>query len=156
MKFKVAAESRRLPPLLRETTLKCQERNTKAKNKRFQLLHDKKQKQKKPKNVWPDEPEKVQQKMCQREPQERWKPTSLQNSEWFWAAGPLSLSNVNMWGQIILCCETLSWMHLGTSSCIHVPIATIKNISRQCQMLPEGQIFLVENYCSILLTSNIY
>lgn len=67
------------------------------------------------------------------------------------------LSTVNMWGQIILCCEKLSWIHMGTSSCIHVPIvATIKNVSRQCQMLPEGQTFLVENYSSTLLTPNVY
>lgn len=113
---------------------------------------------KKKKIVWPgDEPEKLRQKMCQGEPRERWKPTSLQNSGRFCAAGFLSLSTVNMWGQIILCCEKLSWIHMGTSSCIHVPIvATIKNISRQCQMLPGGQTFLVENYSFTLLTPNVY
>ena len=77
---------------------------------------------KKKKKVWPGgEPEKVQEKLYQKEPQERWKPTSLQNSGQFCAAGFLSLSTVNMWGQIILCCEKLSWMQMGTSSCIHVP-----------------------------------
>lgn len=94
-----------------------------------------KSKKQKAKNVWPDEPEKVWQKMCQREPQERWKPTSLQNSGRFWAAGLLSVSNVNMWGQIILCCEMLSWMHLGTSSCIHVPS---RNNQKHLQAMPNA------------------
>ena len=97
-------------------------------------MHDKKQKKKK--KVWPGgEPEKVQEKLYQKEPQERWKPTSLQNSGQFCAAGFLSLSTVNMWGQIILCCEKLSWMQMGTSSCIHVPS---RNNQKRLQAMPNA------------------
>ena len=91
---------------------------------------------KKKKKVWPGgEPEKVQEKLYQKEPQERWKPTSLQNSGQFCAAGFLSLSTVNMWGQIILCCEKLSWMQMGTSSCIHVPS---RNNQKRLQAMPNA------------------